>query len=80
MQHEPLRERRLLVHRRQISLLEMHVKQKGKTIVPLAIYFKHGWAKCEIGLAIGKKFFDKRQDLKKKDQTREMNREMNKRR
>ena len=80
MQHEPLRERRLLVHRRQIKLLEMHVKQKGKTIVPLAIYFKGGWAKCEVGLAIGKKFFDKRQDLKKKDQQREMNREMNKRR
>ena len=80
MQHEPTRDRRLLIHRRQIAALEMHVKQKGKTIVPLAVYFHRGWAKVEIALAEGKKMFDKRQDLKKRDAQRDMTREMNKRR
>ena len=74
MQHEPLRDRRLLLHRRQIEKIQTHVVQKGNTLVPLAIYFKEGWAKCEIGLAIGKKLFDKRQAIKDRDQKREMSR------
>ena len=80
MQHDPTRDRRLLVHRRQIAALTTHVKQKGKTIVPLAVYFHRGWAKVEIALAEGKKMFDKRQDLKSKQAQRDIQREMNRRR
>jgi len=78
-QHEPTRERKLLAHRRQILQIEAHVKQKGKTLIPLAIYFKGGHAKCEIGVAVGKKQYDKRQDAKKRDHQREMTREMRRR-
>lgn len=74
MQHEPVRERRLLLHRRQVAKIQSHVLQKGNTLVPLAVYFKNGWAKCEIGLAIGKKMYDKRQAIKDRDQKREMSR------
>ena len=80
MQHEPARDRKLLLHKRQIAQLVMHVRQRGNTIVPLAAYFKGGWAKVELGLAIGKKAFDKRQDLKKREHQRDMQREMRKRR
>ncbi len=79
MQHDPNRERKLLLRKRQIAALEEHVRQKGKTIVPLTLYFKHGWAKCELGLAIGKKQFDKRQDLKAKDAKRDIDRAMRRR-
>ncbi|HOD82015.1 MAG: SsrA-binding protein [Planctomycetes bacterium ADurb.Bin126] len=80
MQHEPTRERKLLVHRRQIAQLLTHVKQKGKTLIPLAVYFKKGWAKCEIGLAEGKRQYDKRQDLKARQAKRDISREMERRR
>lgn len=80
MQHNQTRDRRLLLHRRQIEALEGHVRQKGKTLVPLAVYFTHGWAKCEIGVAVGKKQYDKRQDIKKRDATRDIQREMRRRR
>jgi len=79
MQHEPTRDRRLLVHRRQIVELAQHVRQKGNTIVPLTVYFHRGWAKVEIGLAVGKRKFDKRQDLKKREQQRDMSRAMGRR-
>ena len=72
MQHEQVRDRKLLLKRRQIERLLSHVKQKGNTVVPLAVYFKAGWAKCELGLAVGKRFYDKRQDIKKRDQQRDM--------
>ncbi len=80
LQHDPLRERKLLLRRRQIAQLETHVKQKGRTLVPLAIYFKGGWAKCELGVAVGKRQYDKRESIKKRDQKREMAREMRRRR
>jgi len=80
LQHDPTRDRRLLLHRRQIALLLTHVKQKGKTLVPLAVYFHRGWAKCELGLAEGKKQYDKRQDLKAREAKRDISREMNRRR
>ena len=80
LQHDPLRDRKLLLHKRQIALLEAHVRQKGKTVIPLAIYFKRGWAKCELGVAEGKKHYDKRDDVRKRDQQREMAREMTRRR
>ena len=80
MQHEPMRDRKLLLHRRQVRLLEAHIRQKGKTVIPLAIYFKGGWAKCELGVAVGKRSFDKRESIKKRDQQREIAREMTRRR
>ena len=80
LQHDPLRDRKLLIHRRQIAQLATHVKQKGKTLIPLAIYFKRGWAKCELGVAVGKGRYDKRDALKKRDQQREIAREMGRRR
>jgi len=80
MQHEPARDRKLLLHRRQIRRLEVHVRQKGKTLIPLAVYFKGGWAKCELGVAVGKRQYDKRQDLRKRDQQREMDRATGRRR
>ncbi len=79
MQHNPTRERRLLVHRRQIKVMAEHVRQKGKTIVPLSLYFKRGWAKLSLGLAVGKQQHDKRESLKKRDQTREIARELGRR-
>lgn len=79
MQHEPTRDRKLLLHGRQIDQLESHVRQKGKTIVPLAIYFKRGWAKCELGIAEGKRQYDKRDAIRKRDQQREIAREMSRR-
>jgi SsrA-binding protein len=79
-QHAPMRDRKLLLHHRQIALLADHVSQKGRTLVPLAIYFKKGWAKCELGLVVGKKQYDKRHTLRQKDQQREIDREMRRRR
>ncbi len=79
MQHNPTRKRRLLLHRRQIEQLMGHVQQKGKTLVPLSLYFKKGWAKIEVGIAEGKQRHDKRHDLKKRDHQREMQRAMRRR-
>ena len=80
MQHAPTRKRRLLIHRRQIRQLELHIREKGRTLIPLAIYFKRGLAKVEIGLAEGKRKFDKRDALKKRQQQRDIQREMRRRR
>jgi SsrA-binding protein len=80
MQHEPTRDRKLLAHRRQIHQLEVHARQKGRTLVPLAIYFKNGRAKCEIAVAEGKRQYDKRQDMRKRDAKREIERAMRRRR
>ena len=71
LQHDTTRNRKLLVHRRQIARLEFHVRQKGKTLIPLAVYFKRGWAKCEIGLAVGKRQYDKREAIKERQQKRD---------
>lgn len=72
--HDPLRERKLLLHKKQISELIGAVKRDGYTIVPLKIYIKDGYAKLLIGLAKGKKDYDKRNDLKKKEAKRDMER------
>ena len=80
MQHQPTRDRKLLLHSRQIDKIEIHVRQKGKTVIPLAVYFKRGWAKCELGIAVGKKHYDKRDSIKKRDQQRDIAREMGRRR
>ena len=71
----PLRVRKLLLHKNEINKLMGQVAQKGFTIVPLKVYFKGSLVKVEIGLARGKKLYDKRQDIAKKDQRREAERE-----
>ncbi len=73
---DPLRVRKLLLHKQQIRKLTGNSAEKGYTIVPLQVYFSDGRAKIEIGLAKGKKLYDKRQDIAKKDQRREAEKEM----
>ncbi|MCI9335817.1 MAG: SsrA-binding protein SmpB [Lachnospiraceae bacterium] len=73
---DPLRVKKLLLHRQQIRKLIGDSSEKGYTIVPLQVYFRDGRAKIEIGLARGKKLYDKRQDIAKKDQRREMEKEL----
>ena len=68
---DPLRVRKLLLHRQEIRKIQGHITQKGYTIVPLSVYFSGRLVKVEIGLAKGKKLYDKRQDIAKKDQRRE---------
>lgn len=75
-QHEPKRPRKLLAHRRQIKELETATSSKGLTLIPLAMYFVRGKVKVEIGVASGKKSFDKRQDAKKREADREIRRGM----
>ena len=72
---DPLRTRKLLLHKAEIRKLESQVKMKGYTIMPLKVYLKGSLVKVEIGLARGKKLYDKRQDIAKKDQKREAQRE-----
>lgn len=71
---DPLRVRKLLLHRQEIRKIQGHITQKGYTIVPLSVYFSGSLIKVEIGLAKGKKLYDKRQDIAKKDQRREAER------
>lgn len=74
--HDPLRTRKLLLKKQQLIRLEKEVKAEGYTIVPLKVYIKDGYAKCLIGLAKGKKNYDKRESLKQKDIKRETDRMM----
>lgn len=73
---DPIRPRRALMHKREIMRLYGLMKQEGLTIIPLAVYFKGPFVKLEIGLCKGKKNYDKRQDMAKRDATREMDRVM----
>ncbi len=68
---DPLRVKKLLMHKYEINKLLGKIKEKGYTLVPLQVYFKEGKVKVEIGLARGKKLYDKREDIAKKDQRRE---------
>lgn len=72
--HEPLRTRKLLLHKKQIKKLQKEVKENGLTIVPTKLYFNTSKLKVEIALARGKKLYDKRQDLKEKDAKRDVER------
>jgi SsrA-binding protein len=72
MNHEPLRPRKLLVHRRQIAYLASKTEMKGMTLIPLRLYFKDDHAKVEIGLCRGKKLYDKREDIAKRDAQRDI--------
>jgi SsrA-binding protein len=77
--HLPLRERKLLVHRREIKRLESATQQKGTTLIPLAMYFKHGMVKVELGIAHGRQHHDKRQAIREKEQARDVRRQMSRR-
>jgi SsrA-binding protein len=77
--HDPRRPRKLLVHKRELRKLESETRQRGITLIPLAIYFKDGRAKLELGVARGKHAHDKRESIKRKEQDREMRRIMSKR-
>ncbi len=72
--HEPRRTRKLLLHRGEIDRLLGKVRESGLTLVPLSLYFADGWAKVELALARGKRSYDKRQDLAKRDAEREISR------
>ena len=72
---DPLRVRRLLMHKKEIIKLDSKMAEKGMTLVPLQVYFKGSLVKVEVGLARGKKLYDKRQDIAKKDQRREVERD-----
>lgn len=76
--HDPLRSRKLLLHDYEIKRLIGKVKERGFTIVPLKLYFKNGKVKVQIGLAKGKKLYDKRETIKKKDVDRELDRQRKK--
>ena len=78
--HDPLRKRKLLLHSTEIRKLADKVRQKGATVVPLRIYLKDGIAKIEIALAKGKKHYDKRAEIAKRDAEREMDRRYKQRR
>jgi SsrA-binding protein len=72
MNHEPLRTRKLLLHRKEIDRLRGKIEAKGYTLIPLKLYFKGSFAKVEIGLARGKKFFEKRDTIKEREARREI--------
>ena len=74
--HEPLRVRKLLMHRYEINKLLGKIKEKGFTLVPLKLYFTRGKVKVELALTTGKKTYDKRHDLAEKDAKRDMDREL----
>ncbi|HUX48858.1 MAG TPA: SsrA-binding protein SmpB [Dehalococcoidia bacterium] len=78
--HEPKRPRKLLLHRKEIDILAGKVVQKGLTLVPLKLYIKHGIAKVELGVARGKKVYDKREAIARRDADREVDRALKQRR
>ncbi len=73
-EQDPTRDRKLLLHRQEIRKLAVKIQQRGYTLVPLRVYFRGGYAKVELGLGRGKKHYDKREDLKKADAKREIER------
>jgi SsrA-binding protein len=79
MNHEPTRPRRLLLHKKQIRELAASMTERGLTLVPLNLYLKGGLAKVELGLVRGRKQYDKRQAIKKRDADREMQRALRER-
>ncbi len=74
--HEPDRDRRLLLNKREILKINQKISEKGFTVIPLKIYFKNGWAKVEIAVAKGKNFYDKRDARKAKDVERDTQRQL----
>lgn len=76
---EPKRVRKLLLKKSQIKYLHVKISEKGLTLIPLRLYMKRGYAKVEIALAKGKKFYDKREDIKRKEAKRDIDRALHKR-
>ena len=74
--HSPVRDRKLLLHKRELSKIRKLVEEKGKTLIPLSLYLKHGRVKIEFGLAQGKKMWDKRKTKMDKDVKRQVDRAM----
>jgi len=72
--HDPLRKRRLLMHRRQINKLKAQTQEKGLALIPLKLYFKGNWAKIDLALARGKQLYDKRQSIAKRENQRQIER------
>jgi len=72
--HDATAERKLLLSRSEIRRLTLKVEEKGFTLIPVAVYFKGGWAKVELALALGKRKYDKRQTIKEREQKRELDR------
>ena len=72
--HDPLRTRKLLLHKKEIMKIEMQLKTKGYTLIPLKMYFRHGKVKVEIGTATGKKLYDKRASAAARDAKRDIDR------
>jgi SsrA-binding protein len=77
--HDPERNRKLLLNQKEIRKMSGRIQEKGQSLIPLAIYFKKGWAKVELALAKGKKSYDKRHTLKERDADREMARAIRRR-
>lgn len=73
--HDPIRERRLLLHKKEIRMLWDSIRQKGVTVIPTKMYLKGGRAKLEIAIAKGKKLYDKRHEIAKRDEARDMERQ-----
>lgn len=73
---EPTRRRKLLLHRREIDYVRAHMEQKGLALIPLSLYFQRGFAKVQLGLGRGKKLYDRREDIAKRDIEREQRREL----
>lgn len=74
--HDPLRNRKLLLHKKEIRRLGLATQDKGVTLIPLRVYLKHGFAKVLLGVAQGKREFDKRESLKRREQDRQISRVM----
>ena len=77
--HDPLRQRKLLLHRSEIRKMWENIRQKGTTIIPLRVYLKDGHAKIEVAVARGKKLYDKRADIAKRDVERDHERQLRRR-
>jgi SsrA-binding protein len=75
LNHDPMRERKLLLHKREIFKLDSKMKEKGLTLIPLSVYVKRGKIKLELGLVKGKRLYNKREDIKRKDEMRDLKRD-----
>jgi len=78
--HTPVYDRKLLLHKKELKKIQRMVEEKGKTLIPLSMYFKSGYVKMEFGLAQGKKLWDKRKNKMEKDVSRQIDRELKKER
>jgi len=78
--HQPKRRRKMLLHRKEIDYLFGRTRERGYTLIPLRVYFHHGWAKVDIAVAKGKRQYDKREDMKKREAERRIRRALRERR